>query len=298
MVPSEVVMRRTRCPIAYLPVGALEWHGSHLPFGTDGITVEHIAVRTAKQTGGVVFPPILYGDCRYRLQEHRPEWLNVYRKEMTIPEGFNEVFVYGTQQPKGYRTPKSKGAMDLPFAYQEQMDQLVRHIAYVLMEITLYGFSGIVLLPGHGPTTGSCHAAVKVFQENIKKLPQVRPIPDVKVFAYLMEAVAIEPALKKHWIHADKIETSLLKVLEPKSVHPELLSKNRKKIPTSYLGGDYLKPDTGYNPAHRDLWSSFDAMDPRKMSVAYGRKILNFSVKSLVLQVKEMSASLKKENKQ
>ncbi len=43
-------------PVAYLPWGALEWHGPHLPLGLDGMIAEDVAERVAQHTGGVVLP--------------------------------------------------------------------------------------------------------------------------------------------------------------------------------------------------------------------------------------------------
>lgn len=43
-------------PVAYVPWGALEWHGSHLPFGVDGFIAEAVAERAIQQTGGVLLP--------------------------------------------------------------------------------------------------------------------------------------------------------------------------------------------------------------------------------------------------
>ncbi|NJM05387.1 creatininase family protein [Candidatus Gracilibacteria bacterium] len=54
--PETLEAIRARCPVAYLPWGALEWHGPHLPLGLDGMTAEAIAERVARRTGGVVLP--------------------------------------------------------------------------------------------------------------------------------------------------------------------------------------------------------------------------------------------------
>lgn len=43
-------------PIAYVPWGALEWHGSHLPLGVDGFLAEAVAERAIQRTGGVLLP--------------------------------------------------------------------------------------------------------------------------------------------------------------------------------------------------------------------------------------------------
>ncbi len=45
-----------RAPVAWVPMGALEFHADHLPNGTDGITGQGLLVRAAERLGGVVLP--------------------------------------------------------------------------------------------------------------------------------------------------------------------------------------------------------------------------------------------------
>ena len=47
--PDQLAAIVAAAPIAYVPWGALEWHGPHLPFGLDGITAEGVAERAARQ---------------------------------------------------------------------------------------------------------------------------------------------------------------------------------------------------------------------------------------------------------
>ena len=47
--------------LCILPIGSLERHGEHLPFGTDGLVAHAIAVRAAEQEPCVVFPPYWFG---------------------------------------------------------------------------------------------------------------------------------------------------------------------------------------------------------------------------------------------
>ena len=39
LTPTDFRIRIAEAPIAYLPLGTLEWHGEHLPLGSDGIAV-------------------------------------------------------------------------------------------------------------------------------------------------------------------------------------------------------------------------------------------------------------------
>ncbi len=54
--PQELEDILTSVPIAYVPWGALEWHGPHLPLGTEGYIAESIAERAVMRTGGVLLP--------------------------------------------------------------------------------------------------------------------------------------------------------------------------------------------------------------------------------------------------
>jgi creatinine amidohydrolase len=45
----------------FLPVGALEQHGPHLPLGTDALLASAMAARVAAEVGGVVAPALSYG---------------------------------------------------------------------------------------------------------------------------------------------------------------------------------------------------------------------------------------------
>jgi creatinine amidohydrolase len=54
--PAEIEAALARAPIAWIPLGALEYHADHLPNGTDGITGHGVLVRAAQRLGGVVVP--------------------------------------------------------------------------------------------------------------------------------------------------------------------------------------------------------------------------------------------------
>ena len=59
--PSEVEVMLKEHPIAYVPFGALEWHGDHMVLGVDSIKAEEICRRSAEITGGILFPCVNYG---------------------------------------------------------------------------------------------------------------------------------------------------------------------------------------------------------------------------------------------
>jgi creatinine amidohydrolase len=72
--PAELEAIVAAAPVAYVPWGALEWHGPHLPFGLDGFTAEAVAERAARRSGGVLLPttwwPITALPHRFSLSIH------------------------------------------------------------------------------------------------------------------------------------------------------------------------------------------------------------------------------------
>lgn len=59
--PHELEEALKRAPVAYIPLGSLEWHGRHLPLGNDAIKAYELCLRAVERTGGVVFPPLYWG---------------------------------------------------------------------------------------------------------------------------------------------------------------------------------------------------------------------------------------------
>jgi creatinine amidohydrolase len=57
LLPRELQALAAASPIAYVPVGTLEFHGEHLPFGVDGFSAHRLCLRAADHSGGVVLPP-------------------------------------------------------------------------------------------------------------------------------------------------------------------------------------------------------------------------------------------------
>ena len=64
LLPHEFRRRLAERPIAYLPLGTLEWHGEHLPLGSDAMQSEGLMIECARRFGGIVMPPIHLGPDR------------------------------------------------------------------------------------------------------------------------------------------------------------------------------------------------------------------------------------------
>ena len=61
---EEFARRAKKKPLAIVPFGSVEEHGSHLPLCTDSFQAEEIAYRIAPMFDAMVCPPIRYGECR------------------------------------------------------------------------------------------------------------------------------------------------------------------------------------------------------------------------------------------
>ena len=59
--PAEVKALQEQCPVVYIPVGSLEWHGVQNPLGTDGLKAHAICCEAALRYGGVVLPTLFLG---------------------------------------------------------------------------------------------------------------------------------------------------------------------------------------------------------------------------------------------
>ncbi|MDH3652624.1 MAG: creatininase family protein, partial [Saprospiraceae bacterium] len=61
LAPKEIDALVAEKSIVYVPLGAIEYHGPHLPIGLDSLTSHGLCLATAKNIGGVVMPPLYYG---------------------------------------------------------------------------------------------------------------------------------------------------------------------------------------------------------------------------------------------
>jgi creatinine amidohydrolase len=64
MLPHEVVEAREKCPVAYIPIGGIEWHGEHNCLGLDTVKAHALAMRCAEVGGGVAMPALFWGENR------------------------------------------------------------------------------------------------------------------------------------------------------------------------------------------------------------------------------------------
>lgn len=58
LMPAEIEAIFQKHPVAYLPWGALEYHGKHAAIGLDGLKAHGLCAALAKTVGGLVLPPV------------------------------------------------------------------------------------------------------------------------------------------------------------------------------------------------------------------------------------------------
>jgi len=134
LTPQEFRDRLAAAPIAYLPLGTLEWHGEHLPIGSDGLQSYYFFVGLAREVGGIVLPMLFLGPDRIEEVDGK----ELYGMD-TLGEGMPEGQRYKNQQLAGS-------------AYWVPEDTFRTIIEATLKQLKRAGFK-IVVAHGHGPST-------------------------------------------------------------------------------------------------------------------------------------------------
>jgi len=145
LTPQEFRERLAAAPIAYLPLGTLEWHGEHLPLGSDGIQSRGFFIELAREVGGIVLPMLFLGPDR--------------REETDGRELYGMDIWHGKDPKQAY--PSGQMAGSCYWVPDETYHEL---LAATLKQIARAGFR-IVVGHGHGPSTGQFRAAFDEFRE-------------------------------------------------------------------------------------------------------------------------------------
>jgi len=202
LTPKEFRDKIAQTPIAYLPLGTLEWHGEHLPIGADGLQSQGFFIELAKEVGGIVLPMLFLG----------PD-----RKEVVDENDYYGMDIYGFRDSSPQQLDGS--------AYWIE-DSLFRQ----LIESTLHllkraGFK-IVVAHGHGPSTGSFRNWSNELGEKF----------GLKLFVVWRQDESDGMGIQTD--HAAANETSLLMALRPELVQMENLSEDLNVWPVAVGGKD------------------------------------------------------------
>ncbi|MFH1377629.1 MAG: creatininase family protein [Planctomycetota bacterium] len=140
--PRQIIERRKACPVAYVPIGTLEWHGYHNPLGADTLQAEGVAIACAERGGGLAFPPLYYGENRLQsLMESNPDHRDAIANAMELD-------------------PKNFEPSAFPFSETDQMLSYGRLLLHILAELETLGFKLGVIVAGHYPLISHAQSAV------------------------------------------------------------------------------------------------------------------------------------------
>jgi creatinine amidohydrolase len=173
--PGEILAIQGAFPVAYQPVGTLEWHGRHNPVGCDAIKAERLCLEVAKRIGGAVMPPIYFSVDAYR----------------DVGKGYG----LGMDPAAGFLLPGSFYQID-PGLFRELMLNAVRNYLN-------RGFKLVVLVSGHNPP---------IQQNTLDDVCYQMKTPDGREPVYFtMEYTTIEPGNpRRSGDHAGGYETSMM----------------------------------------------------------------------------------------
>lgn len=129
LTPREFQRRIEAAPIAYLPLGTLEWHGPHLPLGADGIQSQGFFEALARRVGGIVLPMLFVG----------PDF--ALERQGSAYYGMD---IYGFPDDTPEQLPGS--------AYWVDDDLFARLLTGIMRQLKRAGFR-IVVAHGHAPST-------------------------------------------------------------------------------------------------------------------------------------------------
>jgi len=145
--PAQVRARRDECPAVYIPIGTIEWHGPHNPLGADTLQAEGLAILCAQKGGGLVFPPLWYGESRSEsLMEANAD------DRAAIADGMG-------LSPDNFLPERQ------PFTPTEQVLNYQRLLLHVLAEAESLGFKLGVLVAGHYPLIDHARSAALLFNK-------------------------------------------------------------------------------------------------------------------------------------
>ena len=205
--PDQIIARREAFPVAYLPIGTIEWHGEHNPVGLDTMKMYGLLIRCAEHTGGLVFPPLYYGENREQaLMEASAGDLDQIAAKMGLPPAnFAPGYMYQSA---------------------EQQNTNYHHLLlHIMHEIKSLGFKALVLGAGHYPLIDHARAAACVFHQVQPRGAKMLVWPFT---GYELVSDRFTPAGD----HAGKWETSLMMALDPEgNTDLSFLPKDRSQPP-------------------------------------------------------------------
>ena len=219
--PAEIKAAKEKLPVAYIGLGILEWHGLHNPAGLDGVKADGAAAFLAEKFGGVVVPPLFWGDNRGDICElvFEPGKISAAKFDHTVPI-CAEMGYDKSSLEKNARRDEKRGGWRL---WEEMM-------VHILFELESFGYKCVVPIPGHYPLFSPLGRAVSAYREQGGKCD----VYVIKDTMYSDDGSSGD--------HAAAFETSLMLALQPDLVDMTRLSSDLSEPNIGVMGED---PRTG-----------------------------------------------------
>jgi creatinine amidohydrolase len=204
--PAQIVERRKAFPVAYVPLGTLEWHGLHNAVGTDTLQAEGLAIRCAEKGGGLVFPPLYYGESRLE---------SLMEANATDRDGIAAAM---------HLDPAAFSPARHPFSPAEQTAAYNHLLTHILAEVESLGFAVGVFVAGHYPLVD--HAAAAVHQWNRRHFSRYHGLLAYACIDFLF----LKDRYEQAGDHAAGWETSHMLALHPGTVDLAELPPRGEKL--------------------------------------------------------------------
>ena len=217
--PEQIVTKREACPVVYIPIGTLEWHGVHNPVGSDTLQADGIAQACARKGGGLVFPPLYYGESRVEsLMEADAADRDQIAQGMQLDVGLFDAGTY-------------------PYSAMEQALNYQKLLIHILAEAESLGFKVAVLVAGHYPLIDHARAAVVQYMQRAMNHGS-------RMIAWtFVDYQLVEHLYKQAGDHAAIWETSHMLALHPETVRLDLLPEKGKPL-VGVMGQTYPQDAT------------------------------------------------------
>jgi len=204
--PDQIVARRQACPVAYLPIGTIEWHGEHNPVGLDTLKIHALLQRCAERTGGLVFPPLYYGESREQalMEANASDREQIAAKMALPPENFKPGYMFASPA--------------------QQSSNYYHLLMHIMFEIKSLGFKVLAVGAGHYPLLDHARAAASSFHQAQYGGEKMLVWPFT---GYELVRERFSPAGD----HAGKWETSMLMHLDPGMTDLSRLPADRSTPP-------------------------------------------------------------------
>ena len=75
--PNEVERAKRECWPILIPVGTMEYHSTHCPFGCDTLVAQGVCEKVAEQVNAMILPPVWYGVASYAVGGPDKNTINV-----------------------------------------------------------------------------------------------------------------------------------------------------------------------------------------------------------------------------